>query len=249
MEYNRRSIRLKGYDYSKSGLYFVTINTYKNQYLFGDIVHKKMVLNKAGIMVNKIWNEIPSFYNNFDIHEFIIMPTHIHGIIEIRAGAQDEKMRVGMGTYPYRKGNAPMLALDADGKELAQSNDHGYGGNDEDGKELKLSNAHGVMRVGMGTYPYHKGNAPMLALDENHEDSAKSLGDIVHRFKLMTTNEYIHNVNNNNWDRFKKKIWHRNYYEYIIRHKEDYEKISKYIKYNPNNWDKDNLEADFCVYP
>lgn len=196
MEYNRRSIRLKGYDYSKSGLYFVTINTYKNQYLFGDIVHKKMVLNKAGIMVNKIWNEIPSFYNNFDIHEFIIMPTHIHGIIEIRAGAQDEKMRVGMGTYPY-----------------------------------------------------HKGNAPMLALDENHEDSAKSLGDIVHRFKLMTTNEYIHNVNNNNWDRFKKKIWHRNYYEYIIRHKEDYEKISKYIKYNPNNWDKDNLEADFCVYP
>ncbi len=85
--HHRKSIRLKGYDYTQAGLYFITICCQNREHLFGEIVGEKMVLNDAGIIVEKIWNEIPVYYNGFDIHQFIVMPNHIHGIIEIVVGA------------------------------------------------------------------------------------------------------------------------------------------------------------------
>ena len=81
--HNRRSIRLKGYNYSQSGLYFVTICTLKKQYIFGDIENGKMVLSPEGIVVGQCWNEIPEHFPNVVLHDFVIMPNHIHGIIEI----------------------------------------------------------------------------------------------------------------------------------------------------------------------
>lgn len=81
--HNRKSIRLKGYDYSKEGLYFITICTQNRECLFGEIINGKMILNNAGKMVEAIWFEIPKFYEGFVLHEFVIMPNHIHGIIEI----------------------------------------------------------------------------------------------------------------------------------------------------------------------
>lgn len=66
-----------------------------------------------------------------------------------------------------------------------------------------------------------------------------SLSDIVHRFKTMTTNEYIQGVKNNNWPGFNKKFWQRNYYEHIIRNEKSYLEISEYIINNPLNWQGD----------
>ena len=80
--HHRRSIRLKGYDYAQAGFYFITICTQDRERLFGKIVNRKMILNDAGLMVETVWNEIPQFYIDFDIHSFIVMPDHIHGIIE-----------------------------------------------------------------------------------------------------------------------------------------------------------------------
>jgi len=60
---NRQSIRLKKYDYSKSGYYFVTICTHNREKRFGNIIARKMELNDAGKMVLTVWNEIPKIYN------------------------------------------------------------------------------------------------------------------------------------------------------------------------------------------
>ncbi|MCD6367249.1 MAG: hypothetical protein J7L46_06905, partial [Bacteroidales bacterium] len=79
----RRSIRLKGYDYSQAGLYFITICVKNRIYLFGEIDNGKMILNNAGKMVEKLWNEISNDFTNTKLHEYIIMPNHFHGIIEI----------------------------------------------------------------------------------------------------------------------------------------------------------------------
>ena len=49
--HNRRSIRLKGYDYSQAGLYFITICVQNRKCLFGDVIAGKMILNDAGRMV------------------------------------------------------------------------------------------------------------------------------------------------------------------------------------------------------
>ncbi len=80
--YNRQSIRLKKFDYSLSGYYFITICTEDSERLFGKIINNEMVLNDFGEIVNFEWFELK---NRFDIqlHEFIVMPDHIHGIIEI----------------------------------------------------------------------------------------------------------------------------------------------------------------------
>lgn len=81
--HNRRSIRLKGYDYSQEGWYFLTICTHNKQHLFGEIENYKMILNDVGKIVNTCWLEIPEHFPNVTLHEFVIMPNHIHGIIEI----------------------------------------------------------------------------------------------------------------------------------------------------------------------
>ncbi len=87
--HNRQSIRLKGYDYSLPGMYFITICTNKRKNLFGNIEKSKMYLSDIGIIVDKCWHEIPSHFPFVELDEFVIMPNHIHGIIEIVVGTQD----------------------------------------------------------------------------------------------------------------------------------------------------------------
>jgi len=101
--YNRRSIRLKHYDYSRAGCYFITICTQDRLHLFGEIVEDEMVLNVAGEMVNASWHHIMDDFPNVCLHEFVIMPNHIHGIIEI---VDNDDNTVGVplvGTLKYGK--------------------------------------------------------------------------------------------------------------------------------------------------
>ena len=80
---HRKSIRLVGYDYSKAGLYFVTICCQNRECLFGEIVGENMILSDGGKIANECWVAIPKHFKNVVLHEHIIMPNHVHGIIEI----------------------------------------------------------------------------------------------------------------------------------------------------------------------
>ena len=77
----RRSIRLRGYDYSQPGAYFVTICTKNRALQFGEIRDGSMILNEHGAIVDEIWKEIPEHFPNVTLDEFIVMPDHIHGIL------------------------------------------------------------------------------------------------------------------------------------------------------------------------
>ncbi len=79
----RKSIRLKDYDYSQAGYYYVTINTYRKTYLFGHIKDEVIQNNIAGKMIERWYLEIESKYSNINYHEYVIMPNHVHFIIEI----------------------------------------------------------------------------------------------------------------------------------------------------------------------
>src|SRR6266446_4936630 len=88
MKYNpeihhRRSIRLKGYDYSQAGLYFITICCQDRKCIFGKIENDEMILNDAGKIANDYLINIPEKYNQTRMHEFVVMPNHVHAIIEI----------------------------------------------------------------------------------------------------------------------------------------------------------------------
>ncbi len=81
--HHRRSIRLKGYDYSQEGLYFITICCKDRVCLFGDVVNRKMVMNDAGKMVENEWLKLPNRFGNIALHEYVVMPNHFHAILEI----------------------------------------------------------------------------------------------------------------------------------------------------------------------
>ena len=83
-KHHRRSIRIKHHDYSSPGWYFITICTKDRECLFGDVVHDKMELSQIGTMVEQCWLKIPDHFSTVGIVPFVIMPNHLHGIIEIQ---------------------------------------------------------------------------------------------------------------------------------------------------------------------
>ena len=82
-KHHRRSIRLRGYDYSQAGAYFVTICVQQRECLFGDILIGEMQLNPFGEIILKWWNELPRYYPPVELDEYVVMPNHMHGIIVI----------------------------------------------------------------------------------------------------------------------------------------------------------------------
>lgn len=78
---HRRSIRLKGYDYSQPGAYFVTLVTHERKCLFGKIEDGEVRLNDVGRMVEEAWIEVPNHYPGVECDTFLIMPNHIHAVI------------------------------------------------------------------------------------------------------------------------------------------------------------------------
>ena len=73
---------------------------------------------------------------------------------------------------------------------------------------------------------------------------APTLGDIVHWFKTMTTNQYIRGVKQNGWPPFPGRLWQRNYYEHIIRNEDELNHFRQYITDNPSNWQTDEENPD-----
>jgi len=82
-KHNRRSIRLKGYNYSQAGAYFVTICTNGHECLFGTIVDGNLRLNYPGEMIMRWWRALPDKFSNAQTDQCIVMPNHFHGIIII----------------------------------------------------------------------------------------------------------------------------------------------------------------------
>jgi len=82
-KYRVETNRLKGYDYSKPGNYFITICSNKRKPVFGEIRNGKINLSEAGKIVSECWFDLPNHYPNIALDEFVIMPNHIHGIITI----------------------------------------------------------------------------------------------------------------------------------------------------------------------
>ena len=79
----RKSIRLKGYDYTQPGAYFVTLVTWQRECLFGEVVNGEMRLNEFGEIVAETWQWLPIQYPYVETGKFCVMPNHVHGIIVI----------------------------------------------------------------------------------------------------------------------------------------------------------------------
>ncbi len=212
--HHRRSIRLKGYDYSQAGLYFITICVKNRACLFGHIECKgapcgypKMILNDAGKMIYDEWNKLPERFPNIQLHEYIVMPNHFHAILEI-VGA----------TLVVAQNN--VVAPD---NVVSQNKIY----------NTKKGQPQGIAPT----------ESPTKSSTESQIDNIKkkTLGNIIGAFESITTVEYIRGVKTKKWYPFNKKLWQRNYWENIIRNEQSYNRISKYIINNPKNWNEDKF--------
>lgn len=237
MKYNpdihhRRSVRLKGYDYTQPGSYFVTICTQDRAFLFGEVVDGEMRLNDAGAMVQSVWEEMPAFYPGVLTDAFVVMPNHIHGIVILvgaaPCGRPDNSAPCGHHDSGQAQGPAPtMWQPRGVGQPRGVAPTTSLVGTDPDfGQARGVGQAQGIGQA--------QGPAPTL-----------SLADVVHRFKTLTTKRYADGVKRYGWPPFPGRLWQRNYYEHIIRNEQALNRIRQYIAGNPARWmwDRDNPDA------
>ncbi|MDI6839800.1 MAG: transposase [bacterium] len=93
----RKSIQLKGYDYSQSRAYFVTVCIHNKECLLGNIADGQMQLNEYGHIVVECWNTISDHFNNVQLDGSVMMPNHIHGILMIVDNCRDTPCHVSTG--------------------------------------------------------------------------------------------------------------------------------------------------------
>ena len=162
LKHHRRSIRLKKYDYSEAGAYFVTVCTQWRLPLWGEIVFDDAVgaflePTLAGEMVAQAWMETKIRFPGVSLDEWCLMPNHLHALV---------------------------------------------------------------------------------VLPENFEFE---FFDIVHDFKSWTTTLYCRGVHAGKFEPFEKRVWHRNYFERVVRDERELQCARDYIRNNPGKWLEDKL--------
>jgi putative transposase len=80
---SRRSVRLKEFDYSHPGSYFVTIVTHRRRCVFGEVVDGSVQLSEAGQVVNEMWRGLSERFPNLSADLFVVMPNHVHVIVNV----------------------------------------------------------------------------------------------------------------------------------------------------------------------
>jgi putative transposase len=98
--YHRHSIRLKGYDYSLPGAYFVTVLSFHQKPVFGSIKSGLFKANINGNIVRECWHELFKHYCNINLDAFVVMPNHIHGIVFMEDTRVFPRHDVGAGLRP-----------------------------------------------------------------------------------------------------------------------------------------------------
>jgi REP-associated tyrosine transposase len=220
--HHRRSIRLKGYDYSSAGHYFITICTQNRDHLFGKINNRQMQLNNAGQMIEKIWIETVNQYPNIKLDEYIIMPNHFHGIVTITptvASVWDDSISF-QNTDFISQQNA-----DSFSQQNTDSLSDIHNGNGGIGIEMDSTQLTGIEM-----------DSTLLTGIEMDSTPTIDIPSVIQSFKRHSTIKYIEMVKSGILPPFHKRIWQRNYWEHIVRNKNEYLRISQYIKNNPHKW-------------
>ena len=113
-KFDRRSIRLRGADYSEPGAYFITICAAQRRNIFGNIDGGRVVLSPFGEIVRACWIEIPEHFARASAEQFVVMPNHLHGIIGLTVGARyivplDRAARMPEKFQKPAKGSIPTI--------------------------------------------------------------------------------------------------------------------------------------------
>jgi putative transposase len=256
-KHHRRSIRLKNYDYSSNGGYFITLVTKNREDFFGEIVNGEMFLSEMGKVAYNNWLDITNHFENVILDEFVIMPNHIHSVIFL-----DEER--GVKFYALTEENELQSDSNSNFDNVTLNHlireelyDFNYNFEEEtdlteettEEKTVKEINSFDNSYCG-GVKLYAQSEQPQktLANEKNNYFSNLSpkkntISSIIRSYKASVTS----NCRKINHHEFQ---WQRNYYEHIIRNEKSLNNIRKYIKENPMKWfiDRENEKGQFEKY-
>ena len=238
--HHRRSIRLKGYDYSQAGAYFITICVQNRACLYGKIaVGAPLVGAQNGGTQNVDAQNVDSQNDDAQNDNAVQNetdggndggPMNDNGRSQFGRMNDNGRSQIGWVNDNGRsqigrpQGHAPtdatMILNDA-GKMIVT-------------EWLKLTERFPNIELHEFVVMPNHFHGILQIIDKSSTD--KTVGDMMDAFKSITTVEYIHGVKTLGWEQFKRKLWQRNYYEHIIRDEQSYKRISDYIINNPAKW-------------
>ena len=209
--HKRRSIRLKNYDYSKVGLYFITLCAKDRHCIFGKIIHGKMHLNTFGQIAEEEWKNTSEIRKNTSLGEYIIMPNHFHAIISI--------------DYQIKKTEPKDIGKFQSPSQTIGAIIRGFKG----ATTKRINNLIREIRNNSGS----TGESQFAPTEQFAPTRNLALTE---QF-APTENLTLKDINLSG----KGSIWQRNYYEHIIKSEKAFNNISNYIINNPKNWDNDKF--------
>ena len=236
-KHHRRSIRLKGYDYTQAGAYFVTFVAHDRECLFGEVVDGVMWLNAFGEIVRDEWfrTAVVRPYVMLDPDEFVVMPNHVHGIIWI--------VRSGDGDHGDDGGGVFAGAHGGDASVGAHLLVGAHGGDAPVGAHLLVGAQRRCAPTNTNTNTNANAITDAVNITEHRQCRGAtptnvipgSLGAIVRAIKSATTKR-INALRGTP----AAPVWGRNYYEHIIRYETSLNRIRRYIAANPSRWAEDH---------
>jgi REP element-mobilizing transposase RayT len=241
-KHHRRSIRLKGYDYSKPGWYYLTICTFERNFLFGEIANSQMRPSMIGTIAQECWNEVPKHFPRAALDVSVVMPNHLHGILIIE----------GTGTGTPRRAQGSCHGMPVQPPQPAAFGQPVSGSLATIVGQFKQAV---TRRVGahLVTEAAESPQSPGSSASYGHATPIVGARHGVPKGMPWhaRTNAAWHARTNSAWDARTiirggpLHIWHENYYEHIIRNEKELNRIREYICTNPLRWPYD-VENPAC---
>ena len=224
----RRSARIKDWDYSNPGAYFVTVVTKDRQCLFGQIEHDQMTLNDVGNIVAQTWEWLQDQYPYVDLDAFVIMPNDIHGIVLLQDAEDGDRI-----TEPAQR----MKRADASHRD--DSN------NDAACRDTSCRNAacrdasRSVRTDATSADVDTEGPVANQQAASRLNAPRKPLGRLIGAFKTVSTKRVNQLAGTPG-----KTMWQGRFHDHIIRKEESLDALRKYIAENPIKWSEDRENPD-----
>ncbi|MBI5306978.1 MAG: transposase [Planctomycetes bacterium] len=215
-KYRIESTRLKDWDYSRDGYYFVTICTQDKKCLFGDVIDEKMRLSAIGEMVADEWQKTPQIRKKVSLDTWIIMPNHVHGIVVINNDV--ETPRWGVSSLENAKTSNDSMQTPSQNKTETSQRDVStiYTAQND-----KIPN----------DYMKTLGEKASVCRGGQSKIKSGSLGAIIGQFKKKKKKRTI--VARHDFS------WQTRFFDHIIRNEKSLNKIREYIINNPLKWELD----------
>jgi REP element-mobilizing transposase RayT len=243
-KYRTESNRLKNWDYSSEAIYFITLVTQNRKCIFGTIEENKMILNDKGKIIENELSKSIQIRDRWFFHNWVIMPNHIHLLVEILDLSNDKLLINNVETHC-----SASLQQQSQQTQLPESN---YSTKtilpDDTDIELRnlflsheafLSYVKSNKKPSINDVEMHCSASLQSAAIKPNTLSRKpnSISSFVAIFKSITTKQIIPLLENNESD----SIWQSNYHDHIVQNYNSFDKIYYYIKNNPKNWNTDSI--------